>query len=230
MLEQLVINSLTKIKNMNLKSISSENLDKDTAYLLGVYLTDGSITKENKFILQVIDKDFAENTLSCIKKIKTDCNANIWTRDNKTGTWNKQIQYCISVGFTRFKYFFEEQTGKKHHIPYIIWDAPLIIKKWFIAGIMDGDGWISKTKRQNSDKYQYRVGIGGIEEGWIYEFEKLLHQMGVSTCKKELIKKENRIPFVRFSIKTKDFKEKGLFFTIKRKQQRLIDYRDAFRD
>lgn len=242
-------NLLPKSKNMNLESISSENLDKETAYLLGVYLTDGSISnsvstfknskklyKHSAFQLSAIDKDFVEFTLSCIKKIIPSCTSKVNEEKKKDRHWPDgriskcQKQYRINVGFTKYKDFFIEQTGNKHHIPFVIWNAPLQIKKWFIAGIMDGDGWISKTKRPIGDKYQYRIGIGGVKDGWIYEFEKLLHQLNVKTCKKELLKKDRLTPFVRFSIKTIDFKNKGLFFTIKRKQNRLLEYRETFRD
>jgi len=235
---------------MDLEKISSENLDKETAYLFGVYLSDGSISdslstfknskkkyKSSSFSIHAIDKDFVEFTLSCIKKLVPSCRAIVCKQEKRDRHWSDgriskcQDQYYINVGFTKFGDFFKEQTGNKHHIPYLIWNAPLVIKKWFIAGSMDGDGWISKTERKlYPGVYQYRTGIGGVEEGWIYEFEKLLHQIGVGTCKKELLKKDRKTPFVRFSIITKDFKEKGLFFTIKRKQDRLIEYRETFRD
>lgn len=225
---------------MIIEKISSENISKELAYLLGVYLSDGSIIKQEsyRFTLKAIDKDFVENTLNSFKKIHPESNANIFIQKARTRYWpdgrvsKTQDQYCIGLGFAKFGDFFKNQTNNKHHIPYIIWDASLQIKKWFIAGVMDGDGWISKTKRKEYKKngckrdlyhgYQYRIGIGGVEDGWIHEFEILLHKMGVKTLKKEIDMIQPRVkPMVRFGININSFISHGLFFTMKRKQDRV---------
>lgn len=228
---------------MNLEQIRSENLSKEIAYLFGVYLTDGSISnngwKGTAFQLKSIDKEFVEFTLQCIKKLIPNCSANVRKQLSIERHWDDRTvskcrdQYCINVGFNSLGTLFKETTGNKHHIPYLIWDAPLIIKKWFIAGVMDGDGWISKTLRKKSiekkwygkyDGYQYRIGIGGVTDGWIYEFEELLHKIGIETLKREMVlrnKGGERKPMVRFGIKLKSFISNGLFFTINRKQERV---------
>lgn len=235
---------------MDLEQIRSENLSKEMAYLFGVYLTDGSISNNGwngyKFQLKSIDNDFVDHTLGCIKKLIPTCSANVKKYPVKERTWKDgtvstcQDQYSIGVGFNLLGKFFKETTGDKHHIPYLIWDASLIIKKWFIAGVMDGDGWISKTPRKDYKKewngplgnFQYRIGMGGVEDGWIYEFEELLHKIGVETLKRERIisdKRGGRKPMVRFGIKLKSFISHGLFFTIKRKQERIILLRNVQR-
>lgn len=228
---------------MDLKSISSQSLSKELAYLLGVYLTDGSIVKQESYVftLKAIDKDFVENTLSAFKKIHPESKANIFIQKNRDRYWpdgrvsKTQDQYCISPGFAKFGDFFKNQTNNKHHIPLLIWDAPLPIKKWFIAGVMDGDGWISKTERKdykNSGNsrdrcggFQYRIGICGMQEGWVNDFEEFLRKMGVETLKKErYIRPLGSIgtkPMIRFDIKINSFVSNGLFFTIKRKQDRV---------
>lgn len=216
---------------MNKESISSENLNKEIAYLLGVYITDGSITSRLKptpnctFQLQVIDKDFAELTLKCLKKILPECKGNV----NKTyfkpsGFCKKSIyKYCIGVGFTKWKDFFINQTGNKHHIPSIIWDAPLQIKKWFIAGVMDGDGHIAiATKGRKNPRFS--IGIGGVEEGWIWEFKQFIEKLGIHTNKPEIIPagyRNHTIPFVNIKFNVRDYIASGFFFTIGRKQEKL---------
>lgn len=218
---------------MDIESISSENLNKELAYLLGVYLTDGSISKQESFTfsLKAIDRDFVENTLRAYKAINPQCTASVYEQAPRTRYWDDgrvsktQIQYCINVGFAKYGARFKEWTGDKHHLPTIIWNAPLQVKRWFIAGIMDGDGWISKTPRPiPSKRSQYRLGIGGIKDGWVWEFEKLLQKMGVKTCKPEICVDKRKTPFVRFSINNESFTSNGLFFTILRKQNRLLDY------
>lgn len=220
MLETLINLPLPKCKSMDKETISSESLSKEVAYLLGVYLTDGYITGEGKFLLQVIDEDFAATVLCAIKKIKSDCTASVFTRENLKGGRDKKPQFCVSAGFTSLRPFFENQTGKKHHIPFVIWDAPLAIKKWFIAGIMDGDGYVAYHTRPNGD-LQWTVGVGKVEEGWIFEFKELLEKMGVKVLKPYRFLTKNGVPFVTFNINPTSFKEHGLFFTIGRKQDRV---------
>lgn len=206
---------------MNLKTTCSQSFNKELAYLLGVYLTDGHISNENKFSLQVIDKDYAENTLKCIKKIKPNCEANIYTRENSKGAWNVHQQFCINAGFTEWKSFFEETTSYKKHIPVQIWKSPLIIQKYFIAGIMDGDGYIT-YKKHVKGRVQVTIGVGKTEGTWIHDFRELFSKLGVRVNK--LVRDDSgkyNIPFITFTVNVSDFVEKGLFFTIKRKQDRV---------
>ena len=224
---------------MNLESINcNQNLNKELAYLFGVYLTDGNIRKDGVFQLQVIDKDFAEMTLNCIKKIKPNCNANIFERGPGLRTWNdgkiskEQKKYCISVGFANLKEFFEKQTNNKHHIPYLIWKSSLQIKKWFIAGIMDGDGYvcISKNGKYKDREYRrYDIGVGKTEEGWILEFKDFLQKMGIKMRKEVRQLSKNGIPIINIRFKSGEFIENGLFFTINRKQKRIQLLREAQR-
>lgn len=206
---------------MDLETTRSQCFNKEMAYLFGVYLTDGHISNENKFSLQVIDKDFAENTLRCIKKIKPDCSANIYTRENPKGKWNVHQQFCINAGFTEWKEFFENSTSNKKHIPALIWDAPKIIKKYFVAGIMDGDGYIT-YKKHLEGRIQVTIGVGKTEGTWIHDFRELLIKLGVRVNKvvRDISGKYN-VPFISFTINVQDFISNGLFFTIARKQNRV---------
>lgn len=208
---------------MDLETISRKDftLNKELAYLFGVYLTDGSISEKN-FQLQAIDKDFVEQTLSFWKKFIPSSTAHLRERSDTT-SWNKQKRYVIKIGIGDFAAFFEGQTIKKHHIPLCIWKADRIIKRWFIAGIMDGDGWISKTQREyNENNFQYRIGIGGVEEGWIMEFRDLMQELGVKCNKVERYTTKNNKWFCRFHMNPKSFFNANLFFTIKRKTERCV--------
>jgi len=218
---------------MSLESISIENPSKELAYLFGVYLTDASITSRIKptknctFQLQVIDKDFASFTLQCLKKILPNCNGNVNKYDQEGSGFNSGNQitkYCVGVGFTKYKDYFESQTSKKHHIPYFIWDADLSIKKWFIAGIMDGDGYISLVYK-NRINPRVTIGIGKGTDGWIWEFKKFLEKLKIRINKPEIMPpdytKNGSVTMVRFKINARDFINNGLFFTIERKQKKL---------
>jgi intein/homing endonuclease len=224
--------TLPKSKKMFLEKISSENLNKELAYLLGVYLTDGCITSRDKptpnciFSMGCIDKDFADETLRCVKHLIPSCKANVNKYNYKPSGFCKKsiVKYFFGAGFTMYKNFFLEQTGEKHHIPSVIWEAPLDIKKEFIAGVMDGDGWISISEKGRLNP-RISIGIGGISEGWVWEFKILLEKMGVSVNKPDLVNagyREHTQPFVRFHFNVRSFIEKGLYFKIERKKRKLL--------
>lgn len=205
---------------MNSETISRQDrtLTKQLAYLFGVYLTDGSITESN-FQLQAIDEDFVQKTLDYWKKLIPSSKAYLRSRED-TQSWNKQKRFVIKIGIGQYAEWFKTQTNNKHHLPLCIWDAQEGVKHWLIAGIMDGDGWISKTFRPDGLRFQYRIGIGGVEEGWIHEFRDLLISLGIKCNKVERVLTKNGKWFCRFHMNPKSFFKANLFFTIKRKQDR----------
>lgn len=212
--------SLPKSENMDLETISRQDriTSKEFAYLIGVYLTDASISECN-FNLQVIDKDFTERVLEYWKIFIPTTKAYIRVRSDQT-SWNKQSRYVIKIGIGKYALFLKKITSEKHCIPLQIIKAEPHIQKWFIAGVMDGDGWISKTKRKNSPQFQYRIGIGGVGNGWIYEFRELLSKLGVNCLKIERFLTKKGTPFCRFNVKPISFFNAKLFFTLKRKTER----------
>lgn len=233
---------------MSLEKISSQVLNKELAYLYGVYLSDGSITRRTKptpgctFQLQVIDKDFAETALSCIKKIIPECKGNINISDYPPSkdSFNKKRckKYCVGVGFTRYGDMFEGETNFKRHVPYAIYSSPNIIKKWFIAGLMDGDGWVSYAPIGNKVP-RASIGIGKTEDSWIWEARELLIEMGVRVKKPDISKdylnhgerREYSSPIVRLKMDIESFVSAGLFFTVKRKKNKLEKIiKNGFRD
>jgi hypothetical protein len=206
---------------MNLETISRQDrtLNKELAYIIGVYLTDGSISDKN-FQLQVIDKDFAERTLEYLKIFVPETKAYLRKRIDTTG-WNVSPRYVIKVGINSLADWLVDETNNKHHIPTCILNGNYGIRQWFIAGVMDGDGFITKTKRAyNQEKFQYRIGIGGVAEGWIHEFRQLLCDMGVKCNAIERFTTKNGKWFCRFTVKPQTFFDAKLFFTIKRKRDR----------
>jgi len=208
---------------MNNKTISRQDytLNKELAYILGVYLTDGSISNTS-FQLQVIDKEFAEYTLECLKKIIPTTKAYVRKRVD-VGGWNKSPRYIIKVGINSLAEWMKNETNNKHHIPTCILESNSGIKRWFIAGVMDGDGFITKTARPyNSEKFQYRIGIGGVAEGWIHEFRQLLCDVGVKCNKIERFTTKNGKWFCRFTVNPQTFFDAKLFFTIDRKVKRCM--------
>ena len=213
-------NLLPKCENINLETISRQDriTSKEFAYLIGVYLTDASISECN-FNLQVIDKDFIERVLEYWKIFIPKTKAYLRMRSDKN-SWNKQDRYVIKLGIGEYATFLKTITSNKHHRPLQIIKAEPHIQRWFIAGIMDGDGWISKTKRNNSPQFQYRIGIGGVENGWIYEFRELLTKLDVTCLKIERILTKNNTLFCRFNIKPISFFNANLFFTLERKVKR----------
>ncbi len=206
---------------MSLETISRQDrtLNKELAYIIGVYLSDGSITGKN-FQLQAIDRDFVERTLEYLKVLVPKTKAYFRKRID-VGGWNKKPRYVIKVGINLLADWLINETNNKHHIPTCILEGNEGIRKWFIAGVMDGDGYITKTVRAyKSGTFQYRIGIGGVSEGWIHEFRQLLCDMHVKCNKIERFTTKNGKWFCRFTVRPQTFFDAGLFFTIERKKKR----------
>lgn len=226
---------------MDVETISSENLklNKELAYLFGVYLTDGSVSVSRSgtwmFQLQVIDKEFAEFTLECVKKLvpgRSNVNEYLFSPSG----FNKRPcrKFCVGAKISEYKDVLESQTGLKHHIPFCMWDAPLELKKWFVAGVMDGDGWIALAKINRASP-RFSIGVGKTEGSWILEFREFVQKMGVTVNKldRELSHEKNgkmTVPMIRLHFNSESFVRSGLFFTVKRKQDRLVELRTTLKE
>jgi len=209
------------------------NLTVELSYLLGVYMSDGTICKRKKknrrawvydFGFSSIDKDFAEEVQSTFEKVlKKRCRI----RKYQSTRRRRKVAYIIGVWSKDLLKWMREITKVKEQIPPIIWNASVEKKKAFLRGYMDGDGWIAESKRydRNTNKLRYEIGFGGTKE-WVDDLKKLFQQIGVVVGKRQLITKGKWIhrPLIRYHIKPISFVRAGMYFTAKRKQDRVIRY------
>ncbi|MBM4401856.1 MAG: hypothetical protein FJ044_01265 [Candidatus Cloacimonetes bacterium] len=207
-------------------------LTNELAYLIGVYLGDGCIcfakNNNNYFSLNAIDKEFVERTRNCLEKVlgkKIPIFLDNWGAINRG---RAPLWKVVAYGKT-FGQWLREISHHKNKIPSLIKEANREQQKWFIAGIMDSEGYVSVTKRKNGNRRGSRVAMIGIccADKWLDDFVKMLQQHGVKVGGK---REEQRIrPFhrkrYRYGLNIKSWLRSGCFFTIKRKIQKLEEYK-----
>ena len=203
-------------------SFQFQNLNKQLSYLLGVYLSDGCVAKHKerkdwrRFSMECIDKDFAGKTQDCINHL---------TGEKKTiveyiyPKFPKRIFYRASSSNQNLCFWLEEKTELKTRIPIRIFESEIELKREFLAGLLDGDGWVSKRKDRNA------VSIGfAIKDNWIWQVRYLLQKLGVETSDIKIMNQKSGHPVNFFIIKSKSFIKNKLYFSIKRKQERIQNF------
>lgn len=199
-----------------------ENLNKPLAYILGVYFSDGTIVirpeqHDYRFALYVMDKDFACYTLTCLHDvIFKDVAEQHWKLSEMAdGRW------MFQAGCKDFVLWLAEITEGKRKIPDFILDANKVHKRAFIAGIMDGDGWIcERAARKGLERFQMGYAKS---YAFFHEVVWLMRNIGIKVGKMRRQPSKNRILW-RCTINIRSFLRAGCYFIIARKQERLERY------
>jgi len=198
----------------------------DIAYILGVYLGDG-YAKRNRFsrsydfILNTIDDDFAESVIKSLKEITQK-----EPRHRKyQPKGNRRLVNRIEVCSKELVLFLQEKTLRKLIIPTELFYSSEETKRYFIAGIMDSDGWISKNIKKTGF-VDYQLGIAkGLP--WIKDLPRFFKEFGLECGELNNIKvKRDNKPIVRLLINKVSWIKKKCFFTISRKQNRMLEYKN----
>ena len=146
--------------------------NKYLAYLTGVYLSDGSCFKQSRgyvFKLSSIDISYIEYTNKCLKNLinKTGLvKEDKWVKrsdDSYSKNSTKPIYYIRIYEKELFEYLTIE-TDNKQKIPEWIRCSNEKIKKEFLAGMIDGDGWVCFGVSGLGHGIHWQVGLSGKEE------------------------------------------------------------------
>jgi len=208
-------------KKNNTGNFQFNNLNKDIAYILGVYLSDGSVYTNKDywkmFTLEVIDEDFAVKTQECLNRIiGVNKEINVY-KDRGCNNRDSFKAYCGNQDLCQW---LEDITLKKRYIPSIIFDADKVIKKEFVSAIFDGEGFVSVNPNYNS------IHIGFAVTGlWIFEVKELLEGMNIKVLPIRRDEKGRKTPIWWLNINTESFVKGGLYFNIERKQKRILNWK-----
>lgn len=211
-------------------SFQFNTLNKNLAYLIGVYMSDGSISANKNgwrmFTLEVIDKDFAEETQRAINEIlQTNKQTEIYQRIRPV-IKNKML-YKAYMGNQNLCNWLVEITGKKQYIPDMILEADKVLQLEFLAGIFDSDGWALIRKGGTGKFSDGNINIGfGKCSLWTFELKKMLENLKVKITKMSRETKNRKKPLYRMNINVKSFVKAGLYFKIQRKQQRVLKWKE----
>lgn len=197
-------------------------------YLLGVYLSDGHIYMDKnpkrgnyQFKLNTIDKDFAENVVKALE-VTSGKKTPIFLRENHHSSFKGKPQWYLRHYGKEFCMKLKNDTANKSKLPKMVnWTRE--DKLALIAGIMDGDGYCQKGKPRGRTQYQVGITWKNIE---LDSLRRLMQSLGMKVGSirhseiTDSIKK-------RMTINVRSFIDSGGYFTITRKQSRLIDYTRA---
>lgn len=200
-----------------------QSAGKSFAYLFGVYLGDGCVTKAayHCFRLNTIDHDFALATERALSEV-TDYTVTIKKHDVKRGRPNHAL-YCGDPDLGKF---LVALTKDKQELPAFIWTASRDEKLAFISGLMDSEGFVAANS--NPTNRRYYMGFKSTDV-WVPDFIRLLESVGVQVgkvSKEKPLKPGYREP-TRFTIKMKSWIDSGAKFNIARKQSRVDEWNAA---
>ncbi len=109
--------------------------------------------------------------------------------------------------------------------------------KWqreFLSGVLDGDGWATfsqnryKTKSGKPPTWYCQIGIVGIRNNtYLCQVPKLLDKLGVKyRINYQKPRKKGHLPQQRILIRPKSFLDCGLYFHVKRKQDKVQSFHE----
>lgn len=209
-------------RKRELNFIIDEN-SLDIAYLLGVYLTDGSIYK-GAFRLNSIDLDFMERVADILYRL-------IGLRPNirEIARRSKKHSQAWEMAITCHELcdWLLEKTNKKMNVPQFVFQQSLDWQKEFLAGVMDGDGFISiQHERPNKTTghivKNVKIGFCGLKNSYMLDMRSLLDKMGIRYSYTDKIKGPDLQEMRYYDIRALQFVEHGLYFKIERKVRKTI--------
>lgn len=187
-------------------------------YLLGVYLSDGSLCGPKKcFRLSVRDQEFRDTAAAALDllKIAHSCREHYRKErvifDGKSrskGGTIFRVRAFVSPEGRELSRWLMSSTQNKESLPPI----PSECFPELVAGVLDGDGCVSVTKR----KGRPRIIISG-KCGYLSKLIKELQKFGVRVQGPYINNTE--VPMYRPN--PRDFVDRGLFFRLSRKQKKL---------
>ena len=205
-----------------------QSVGKSYAYILGVFLGDGCVTKSPDgywvFRLNTIDAEFAEATRRALKEL-SERPVNICTHAvSKSSKPNHSLRFGDQALCERLR----SETNCKQQIPPYVADLPREERVSFIAGLMDSEGFVGKVKRPDRARPSNRDYYLGFKscDPWVPEFIRILQNVGVRIGRVgvERPRKEGYKTPMRFTIKMQSWIDAGCYFNIRRKADRVTEW------
>lgn len=120
----------------------------ELCYLIGIYLTDGHITKNyqtgNPSSLIVTNTVYQICEKARLCAIKIGVNSTITGPYQPSTNLGNKVQYRTNCYSKMFAEFLTEESSNKNRIPQFILDAPRFHQVEFLSGAIDGDGSVTR--------------------------------------------------------------------------------------
>lgn len=205
----------------------SQSAAKSFAYILGVYLGDGCVTRRPGttkgqlcFKLNTIDAEFAETTKLALEQL-TDCKVSIWKHDVKKSAKPNHTLHCPCDDLCRW---LKNDTSSKQIIPGYVERWSLEMRQAFITGLMDSEGFVAAQKSYPTNRGFY-MGYKSCDP-WVPQLVRIMEKSGLRIGKlsEEAPRKEGYKTPRRFHIKMQSWVNSGIKFSIRRKQERVDEW------
>lgn len=176
-----------RLVNNNLDVHYFDNIDtEEKAYFLGFIFADGSISND-EFFLDINEKDI-EMLLRIREEIHSNCK--ITTRKKGNSMMSriaiKNKVFCSSLS----QYgIIENKTKMTSHLP--VEKIPTIFYKDFLRGLIDGDGWVIKTKQN-----LYKIGYVTQYYSTALDFVEMLNSLLEEKWKNKILTPKDRYAIV----------------------------------
>jgi hypothetical protein len=204
----------------------------ELAYLVGVYLSDGSISNgingKRFFSHNCIDKEFVLKTKSALKKVLQ--------HNIQYGEYDYNGKENVSLGFKKRKiHLYRVIAYNREFCDWLenITNGKTIVPKLeqlymihLLSAFLDGDGFISSFFQKNpvitkSPYVCYCSGVSGKNGPLIDNIKKSLQDLGVKICNK---KHQGHRDVITYKLNLKSLAESGICFSINRKFFKFCEY------
>jgi hypothetical protein len=175
--------------------VNSEfDLTERSAYWLGAILTDGHFRRSpnparrytaHVVVLNTIDREFAE----AVNEGNVEMVGKEYAILHRpyVGQHNGKPFWLLQMTNKRLWSWGYEITEGKERVPRLLYAASRDVQLGFLAGVMDGDGWISVSPMRAA-KYRHVKNLGAsVQIGvascspWILDLKRLCDSMGLTS-------------------------------------------------
>ena len=163
------------------KKIKNFVIDENLAWLLGFFLCDGSLSK-NRIRFFTKNKEIKEKISKIVEKVFGRKYA--WVTDKRTGVYYTNIyrKEIIELFEQVTSGLFGEKTSVR--IPEFIFKSKLSVIFSFLAGVIDGDGYVNNSKRR------LEIGVASLE--FIEDLLSLFYLLGFKARYAKKVDKRNK--------------------------------------
>lgn len=208
-------------------NVIGQSAGKSYAYLLGVYLGDGSLSycggrEKAYFRLGAVDRDFVEMTAHAFEMV-TGRKPQINTYAEKRG---RDYHAIIKKDADLARRLIAD-TDEKENLPLkLIQGWPRDWQLAFVSGLMDSEGFVAGNSNRTNRRYYMGFKC---TSPWVPDFVVLLQSLGIRIGKvqTEAPRKDGYKAPTRFTIKMQSWIDAGGYFNIARKQKRVETWNEA---
>ena len=203
----------------------SFDLTPNTGYWLGAVLTDGYFQHykyQRRVCLKVIDREFCEAFNDTTEEM-VGRRYSIIPRPAPSP--RSKPQWLVQATNKRLYEWGFQETHDKTRVPTGIFKADREVQLNFLAGVMDGDGWVSIASKNQKPHYSISTfALIGVASSfrWIDDLKRLTEIMGSTTHGPTVMKRDPKYREVRqLRFKAIEFVLADVPMRIHRKRERL---------